>query len=193
MSSPVKEQFDEDEHPRDEDGKFASKGGEGSGSEKGDKQHPQIRTDAFKNWFGDWEKNPKNASKIVEPSGKPKMVFHGTPSDFDEFSKDNARTADAKHGFFFTSDSGEADEYSWGKGEHTGKIKPVFLNMRNPLVVDASHLKNYESKFNLSSIEKASDRDHDGVIFKNYPGIKNRSDYYFVFDPNQTKLNILFL
>lgn len=32
----------------------------------------------FKNWFGDWENDPQNASKVVDEDGKPLVVYHGT-------------------------------------------------------------------------------------------------------------------
>lgn len=41
-------------------------------------ENPQIRTDNFKKWFGDWEKAPEQASKVVDDGGKPLVVFHGT-------------------------------------------------------------------------------------------------------------------
>ena len=38
----------------------------------------QIKSDNFKNWFGDWENNPSKASKVVNEDGTPKVVYHGT-------------------------------------------------------------------------------------------------------------------
>lgn len=47
--------------------------------------NPDIRyqdndpeTSAFKNWFGDYENDPENASKVVDSEGKPLQVYHGT-------------------------------------------------------------------------------------------------------------------
>lgn len=37
-----------------------------------------IYSDAFKNWFGDYENDPENASKVVDSEGKPLQVYHGT-------------------------------------------------------------------------------------------------------------------
>ncbi len=37
-----------------------------------------IYSDAFKNWFGDWENDSENASKVVDKNGKPLTVYHGT-------------------------------------------------------------------------------------------------------------------
>ena len=35
----------------------------------------QVRTKAFKDWFGDWENDPENASKVVDGNGEPKVVY----------------------------------------------------------------------------------------------------------------------
>ena len=42
------------------------------------RQWVQVRTPAFKEWFGDWENDPENASKVVNPNtGEPLVVYHG--------------------------------------------------------------------------------------------------------------------
>lgn len=41
-------------------------------------ENPQIYTLEFKKWFGDWENDPANASKVVDKDGKPLVVYHGT-------------------------------------------------------------------------------------------------------------------
>jgi hypothetical protein len=37
-----------------------------------------VRTPQFKAWFGDWENDPENASKVVDENGEPLVVYHGT-------------------------------------------------------------------------------------------------------------------
>lgn len=54
-------------------------------SELNSMQWKQSRTPEFKNWFGDWQNDPKNASKIVDENGEPKVVYHGTMSNVEEF------------------------------------------------------------------------------------------------------------
>lgn len=41
----------------------------------------QTETENFKKWFGDWEKNPAKASKVVNADGTPKVVYHGTNAE----------------------------------------------------------------------------------------------------------------
>ena len=41
-------------------------------------QWVQVRTPEFKAWFGDWENDPDNASKVINPkTGEPLIVYHG--------------------------------------------------------------------------------------------------------------------
>ena len=37
-------------------------------------QWVQVRTTAFKNWFGDWKNDPENSSKVVDENGEPLVV-----------------------------------------------------------------------------------------------------------------------
>ena len=48
-----------------------------------------VRTPSFKAWFGDWENDPANASKVVDENGEPLVVFHGSKTaGFTVFNKD---------------------------------------------------------------------------------------------------------
>ena len=53
----------------------------GKVSHLSEKQYAQVRTIEFKNWFGDWENDPKNASKVVDENGEPLVVYHGSNND----------------------------------------------------------------------------------------------------------------
>ena len=45
-----------------------------------ERQWLQVRTPSFKAWFGDWENDPVNASKVVDENGEPLVVYHQTNS-----------------------------------------------------------------------------------------------------------------
>lgn len=81
-------------------------GGDGQ-SESGEPSH-QTSSPEFKSWFGD--------SKVVDDSGEPKVVYHGTNQDFDEFNIDRSKTERNKHfqgdGMFFSEDEYTAEQYS---------------------------------------------------------------------------------
>lgn len=108
-------QWDEEKHPRADDGKFGS--GSGGGKEsppkrdsEGGKDHAKNRTktEAFKKWFGD--------SKVVDENGEPLVVYHGTNRSFDQFDKGRQRSARNDQfqgdGFFFTTDPDTAAKYA---------------------------------------------------------------------------------
>ena len=55
-----------------------------------EKQYAQVRTKAFKDWFGDWENNPKNASKVVDENGEPLVRYHETSKNIIKFDADRS-------------------------------------------------------------------------------------------------------
>ena len=106
------------------------------------RQWVQVRTTAFKEWFGDWENDPDNASKIINPrTGEPLVVYHATRGErFEVFDRDklgantyanandlgHALTAALGH-WFNTQDLSQNAAYKGGRSE------AVFLNIREPL------------------------------------------------------------
>ena len=72
-------------------------------------ENPQIHTDNFKQWFGDWKNKPQEASKVVDEAGKPLVVYHGTGKEFTEFSPEKTNgmiwlTGNKKYSNEFSSD-----------------------------------------------------------------------------------------
>jgi hypothetical protein len=74
-----------------------------------------VRTPAFKKWFGDWDNDPKNASKIVDKNGEPMVVYHGTGSTLTEFDKNTRGSytgaSSAEKGFFVSDTKSIAESY----------------------------------------------------------------------------------
>lgn len=48
-----------------------------------------TKSQQFLKWFGDWQNNPKNASKVVDKDGKPLVVYHQTDADFTVFDTES--------------------------------------------------------------------------------------------------------
>lgn len=65
---------------RDSEGNLLAPNGKKSNLTE--RQYAQVRTKAFKDWFGDWENDPENASKVVDENGEPLIVYHNTPFEF---------------------------------------------------------------------------------------------------------------
>ena len=126
-----------------------------------EQQWLQVRTPNFLNWFGDWINDPDNASKVLDDNGEPLVVYHGSKHfGFSEF--------DTTNGAWFSDSLDTSDTYD------TSGSYSVFLNIRNPLIVD------YEGKGSLDDGNEPpahwleNSRAHDGVICLN---IKDRGDY----------------
>lgn len=80
---------------------------------------PVVENPAFKSWF--------SGSKVVDGSGKPLVVYHGTDKNFDTFKTNGEGKTDGT-GAWFTDDPANAGTY--------GKTHmPVYLNLRWPLEV----------------------------------------------------------
>lgn len=140
----------------------------------------QTRTKAFKKWFGDWENDPENSSKVVDENGEPKVLFHGTNENFNEFNIDyggsNTKAKNGILGFFFTDDKKVAESF----GEN---LLPVFLKLNNDILTlgyfkynkDGS-INKYESvdgyeplkKSIIRKAEKENWEDIDSADIENY-------------------------
>ena len=80
-------------------------------------------TKEFKQWFGN--------SKIVNEDGSPKVMYHGTTKDFNEFIiAQKVNRAGMPDGFYFTSNVDEANNYA--SKNDGANIMPVYLNVKNP-------------------------------------------------------------
>ena len=79
-------------------------------------QYELVRTPAFKKWFGDWENNPANASKVVDENGEPLIVYHGGKTKsiniFEIEKAGSVQYSDWGKGFYFTPYKSTADYYS---------------------------------------------------------------------------------
>lgn len=97
------------------DGTFM-KAPNGKPSNLNERQWAQVRTTSFKNWFGDWEKEPSSSSKVIDENGEPLVVYHGGPYRFYEFDKSKmgrtTQAESAKRGFFFTDSRSLADLFA---------------------------------------------------------------------------------
>lgn len=94
------------------------------------KQWQQVRSPEFKAWFGDWENDPENASKVVnERTGEPLVAYHGTGAEFNVFDKNKAGAGNDKglrgKGFYLSPNRTTSESY----GE---KIIGAYVSLKNP-------------------------------------------------------------
>ena len=158
-----------------------------------EKQWLQVRTPEFKEWFGDWENDPANASKVVDENGEPMVVYHGSRNSLTYFSKgfagkNNPDIDVSRLGFFFTDDVEEA-KYHTGKTTNDGyerdgdtpQVYNTFLNLRDPYEVSTDEDATYYID-NNTQVLSAEDGGYDGVIVQGESNI-----VYLVFEPKNIK------
>lgn len=175
-------------------------------------QWATVRTANFKNWFGDWENDPENASKVVDENGEPMVMYHYTDENFTIFGKDkevgkntfgNATNASyaatTTIGHWFTSNKNQP--------EYMGKPMECFLNIVEPfdgytLEGLADYLNNYisdedfnsyeEDYENVASIIEAGNNFREEKIKDGYDGVVIDDEEfggtsYVAFNANQIK------
>lgn len=132
----------------------------------------------FKKWFGD--------SKVVDESGKPLEVYHGTESD-EAFSAFETNSPDGTPAIYFSSNKKVANSYSVNL-----PIFEVYLKMENPLEIDAQGKEYNDFTAEMrSNIDYANRNGYDGVIVKNIRDGWSQggkiATTYVVFNPEQIK------
>lgn len=162
---------------RDSEGNLLAPNGKKSNLTE--RQWVQVRTKAFKDWFGDWENNPSEASKVVDENGEPLVVYHESPNKFTTFdtSKKRYNVHDVKG--IWTS---TIDRKGRGYGEN---IYPLFVNLRNPDYTDVHSTKNIIELRRVEN-EALQNPNNDGAILKTFDKSGFETQIY-VKDPNQVK------
>jgi len=157
-------------------------------------QYKLVRTPEFKAWFGDWENDPENASKVVDENGEPLVVYHGSANNFNVFDKKRVgeNYSESKQGgFFFTQKLNSAKNYArlHTNLENDGFVYYCFLNIRNPLVRSTnSEYYSPADRYDISRHEYISElkskKNIDGIIIF---GTK-KDNLYVVNNSKQIKL-----
>ena len=138
----------------------------------------------FKKWFGD--------SKVVDESGEPLVVYHGTTvSNIEIFEPNRASTDfDYPEAIYFSDSLNIAKTY--GDTYHKNPMQ-VYLKMENPLELDAQGQTYNDFYDELKRELKYAVTNNDGVIVRNIRDDWAQNDggeiatTYIVFNPEQIK------
>ena len=140
--------------------RYSLKDGEGNTSPV--EESGKIESKAFVQWFGDWRKG--DGSKVVDADGKPLVVYHGTGTTIEEFKPEFTGQGNDQYGsgFYFTTSRETAEHYTGATlngqpklgGSDNPNVIPVFLNIRNPIVVNARETPNLYN-FDVSTAKAA--------------------------------------
>jgi len=134
---------------------------------------------AFKDWFGD--------SVVKNKNGKPLVVYHGTPYDFNSFRGDgvlNLFTPNAEHASFFARGA--------------GSTLPVYLSIQNPLEITQQQLEDRLTEEQADDgmlprdlleeiVAEAVAAGNDGVIVRDFADLDYTEDLFIPVQPTQIK------
>ena len=156
----------------------------------------------FKKWFGD--------SKVVDENGKPLVVYHGSPDEFEIFNSDKTLYGEVSKGFnFFTNKKSayqnSAKDYAEFAGtngfKRNGKIYETYLSIKKPLHIqytsNGMSVYNGETRYstpveyydaNYKQIkEEYLKGNYDGIIIENTDKNNDDSVIYLVPKSEQIK------
>jgi hypothetical protein len=125
-------------------------------------QYKLVRTKAFKDWFGDWENDPANASKVVDENGEPLVCNHS--------SRD--KNIDIFYGgrIFRTKNN---------------EVKPIWFNYKSGFVyATGEDIFHYECFLNIRKMFDYSNEDDVFQLSKYFQKINQKElpDYDFNMD-----------
>lgn len=118
-------------------------------------------TPEFSKWFGD--------SKVIDSSGKPEIVYHGTGEKFTAFKKSKST-----QGIFWVTNDRASIENGEVGAQGKGQILDLYASIKNP-----AGWAEYD-KYGLSELRREG---YDGAILREKDGTFSA----FVFDPSQLK------
>jgi hypothetical protein len=108
----------------------------GKPSELSEQLNEIIRTQQFKDWFGDWQltymykqagDTDTDSSVVLTENFEPKLFYHGTGQEFSYFKFDKFPAA------YFAANQAYSQWFANLHGGDQGYTIPFFLNVRNPL------------------------------------------------------------
>ena len=177
-------------------------------------QYKLVRTPEFKAWFGDWENDPQNASKVVDENGEPLVVYHGTYAK-EKFNNFDFNKADLGFHFGTYEQANDRSRTKIGIKDYKQFIEPFFLNIRKLFVINDAIEFEYPQKYIGDLLQRniITEKDinenglkgltikqsnqiirnllvekYNNVGFKYQNQIEAAGNSYIVCEPNQIKL-----
>ena len=135
-------------------------------------QWQQVRTPEFKEWFGDWENDPANASQVVNPrTGEPLVVYHGTNAEFTVFDPKRAGRNGQQYGagFYFTDNKALADTYR----TEGGALQENYLNIRTWLNRDIVTITPEQIKAIIQEVDARNDDTTEDGFLSNFGDVRS--------------------
>jgi len=211
---PVKKAYVQDDDLLAQGGELKLIAPNGKPSNLTPEQYKLVRSPQFKAWFGDWENDPKNASKVVDENGEPLVVYHGTYAK-DKFNIIDFNKADLGFHFVTYEQAKDRSQTRIAIKDYKQYIEPFFLNIRELFVINDAIEFEYpqsymgdlrerniiseeeinENGLNGLTIKKSNEiirnlliEKYENVGFKYENKLEGEGYSYIVCQPNQIKL-----
>lgn len=168
-----------------------------------DEDDDPIYSRSFKDYFGDWESDPENTSKVVDENGRPLILYHGTnltqvnrSEPFYEFYPDSHFGTIGQARTFVDKQKLRMDmnmQLGIPLRRELTKIYPVYLNIRNPKRVsdtpaDEDEWDGTQSEWWEKQVARAKAQGYDGIVYLNeYEDPEHPADSWIAFYPEQVK------
>jgi hypothetical protein len=132
--TPIQHEYTNLKVTQSEEGDFFTPNGKPS--ELSEQLNELIRTEQFKEWFGDWQlaymykqagDTDTDCSVVLTENFEPKLFYHGTGQAFSYFKFDKFPAA------YFAANQAYSQWFANLHGGDQGYTIPFFLNVRNPL------------------------------------------------------------
>jgi hypothetical protein len=132
--TPIEHEYTNVKIPKGENDDFFTPNGQPS--ELSEQLNEIIRTEQFKQWFGDWQltymykqagDTDTDCSVVLTENFEPKLFYHGTGQAFSYFKFDKFPAA------YFAANQAYSQWFANMHGGDEGYTIPFFLNVRNPL------------------------------------------------------------
>jgi hypothetical protein len=160
-----------------------------------------VRAPAFKAWFGDWENDPANASKVVDENGEPLVCSHYSQKSkiFNEFTKQKPNQTRnfnslSKEGYYFSTADEDSMAKVWNRSKK-GFLYKVFLNVKNILDLGDKNAYDFKTKkavdwkvFTFEMLEKYVTKGRQGS-FDDYTEYNKNVDFFTIEEINESSKN----
>ena len=113
-------------------------------------ENDQTETEAFKDWFGDWQNDPESASKVVNADGTPKVMYRGGNETFNIFDRKKSKYSNLYgRGFYFTDSESHAKQYE--------DVRAYYLDVKNPVSTNEKTITRKQLRTFLEAVAENED------------------------------------
>ncbi len=158
----------------------------------------QVRDPDFIAWFGDWINHPELASKMIDAeTGEPKIFYHGTGREFNEFDKNARRNFDfgERHAFYFSSDRDfVVNEFSYFRFKFLKSMLSLLKEKFNLTDTPAVFKKWNEFIENAENLDRVSFTKKPGIVVFDGKNLFVQSELADLFDglaPNKINCHLI--